>query len=128
RQYGGFRSWPRRVSETYSLCVDAASNGAPARLMVDTGAVATLLNRGFVRRLHVPLQETPFSSSAVNLKQRGVQIARIKRPSVGSVDIVGKDIGVVDLEGLIDSDLLRASQPVAGFLGAADLQTPPRRS
>jgi predicted aspartyl protease len=122
-QYRGFRSMPIRVSETYNLYVDAAINGAPARLMVDTGAFATLLNRGFVRRLHVPLHETEFSSSAVNLKQRGVQIARIKRLSVGSVDIVGKDIGVVDLEGLIHSDLLRGSQPVAGLLGAEILRS-----
>src|SRR5260370_38579562 len=86
--------------------------------MVDTGAFATLLNRGFVRRLHVPLHQTAFSSSAVNLKQRGVAIARIRRLSVGSVDILGKDVGVVDLEGLIHSDLLRGSQPVAGFFGA----------
>jgi predicted aspartyl protease len=122
-QYSGLRSVPIRVSETYNLYVDAAINGQPARLMVDTGAFATLLHRGFVRRLHLPLHETEFSSSAVNLKQRGVQIARIRRLSVGSVDIVGKDVGVVDLEGLIHSDLLRGSQPVAGLLGAEILRT-----
>jgi hypothetical protein len=91
--------------------------------MVDTGAFATLLHRGFVRRLHVPLHATEFSSSAVNLKQRGLQVARIRRLSVGSVDIMGKDVGVVDLEGLIHSDLLRGSQPVAGLLGAEILRT-----
>jgi predicted aspartyl protease len=121
--YRGLRSMPIRVSETYNLYVDAAINGEPARLMVDTGAFATLLNRGFVRRLHVPLHETEFSSSAVNLKQRGVQVARIRRLSVGSVDIIGKDVGVVDLEGLIHSDLLKGSQPVAGLLGAEILRT-----
>jgi predicted aspartyl protease len=121
--YRGLRSMPIRVSETYNLYVDAAINGEPARLMVDTGAFATLLHRGFVRRLHVPLHETEFSSSAVNLKQRGVQVARIRRLSVGSVDIMGKDVGVVDLEGLIHSDLLRGSQPVAGLLGAEILRT-----
>ena len=121
-EYRGMKSVPIRVSETYNLYVDAAINGKPARLMVDTGAFATLLHRGFVRSLHVPLHETPFSSSAVNLKQRGVQIARIKRLSVGTVDIVGKDVGVVDLEGLIHSDLLRGSQPVAGLLGAEILK------
>jgi len=122
-QYRGFRSVPIRVSETYNLYVDVAINGEPARLMVDTGAFATLLHRGFVRRLHVPLQQTAFSSSAVNLKQRGVSIARIRRLSVGSVDIVGKDVGVVDLEGLIHSDLLRGAQPVAGLLGAEILRS-----
>src|SRR5947207_15738761 len=71
-QYRGVRSMPIRVSETYNLYVDAAINGAPAGLMVATGAFASLLNGGFVRRLHVPLQETPFRSSAVNLTQRAV--------------------------------------------------------
>ena len=122
-EYRGLRGVPIRVSDTYNLYVDAAINGEPARLMVDTGAFATLLHRGFVRRLHVPLHETEFSSSAVNLKQRGVQVARIRRLSVGSVDIMGKDVGVVDLEGLIHSDLLRGSQPVAGLLGAEILRT-----
>ena len=122
-EFRGLKSVPIRVSETYNLYVDAAINGKPARLMVDTGAFATLLHRGFVRSLHVPLHETPFSSSAVNLKQRGVQIARIKRLSVGAVDIVGKDVGVVDLEGLIHTDLLRGSQPVAGLLGAEILKS-----
>lgn len=122
-QYRGFRSVPIRVSETYNLYVDAAINGEPARLMVDTGAFATLLHRGFVRRLHVPIHQTAFSSSGVNLKQRGVAIARIRRLSVGSVDILGKDVAVVDLEGLIHSDLLRGSQPVAGLLGAEILRS-----
>jgi predicted aspartyl protease len=122
-QYSGFRSMPIRVSDGFNLYVDAAVNGAPARLMIDTGAFATLLHRGFVRRLRIPLRETPFSSAAVNLRQRGVEIARIRRLSVGSVDILGKDVGVVDLEGLIRNGLLQASPPVAGLLGAEILRT-----
>lgn len=122
-EFRGFRSVPIRVSETYNLYVDAVINGKSARLMVDTGAFATLLHRGFVRQLHVATHETPFSSAGVNLKQRGVQIARIRQLSVGAVDIVGKDIGVVDLQGLIHNDLLRGAQPVAGLLGAEILRT-----
>src|SRR5438270_10761725 len=82
-QYRGLRSVPIRVSETYNLYVDAAINGEPARLMVDTGAFATLLHRGFVRRLNVPLHETQLCSSAVNLQQRGVAIGRVMRHSIG---------------------------------------------
>ena len=121
-EYRGFRSMPIRVSDGFNLYVDGAVNGAPARLMIDTGAFATLLHRGFVRRMRIPTHETPFSSAAVNLKQRGVEIARIRRLSVGSVDILGKDVGVVDLEGLIHSGLLDASPPVAGLLGAEILR------
>ncbi len=122
-QYRGFRRMPIRVSEGFNLYVDGAVNDSPARLMIDTGAFATLLHRGFVQRMRIPLQETSFRSAAVNLKQRGVQLARIRRLSVGSVDIMGKEVGVVDLQGLIYSDLLKGSPPVAGLLGAEILRS-----
>ncbi len=121
--YRGFRRMRIRVSEGYNLYVDGAVNGSPARLMIDTGAFATLLHHDYVRRMRIPLHKTRYSSEAVNLDQRGIQIARIRRLSVGSVDIVGKEIGVVDLEGLIHSDLLRGSPPVAGLLGAEILRS-----
>jgi len=122
-EYRGLRGVPIRVSEGYNLYVDGAINGAPAQLMVDTGAFATLLHRDFVRRMRIPLHETPLTSAGVNLKDRGVQIARIRRLSVGSVDIVGKDVGVVDLSGLVRHGLLDASPPVAGLLGAEILRS-----
>jgi Aspartyl protease len=122
-EYRGFKRMPIRVSEGFNLYVDGAVNGSPARLMIDTGAFATLLHRGFVQQMRIPLQETPFRSAAVNLKQRGVELARIRRLSVGSVDIFGKEVGVVDLQGLIYSDLLKGSPPVAGLLGAEILRS-----
>jgi hypothetical protein len=33
------------------------------------------------------------------------------------VDIIGKEVGVIDLEGLIHDGLLRGSPPVVGLLG-----------
>src|SRR5205085_1842416 len=82
-----------------------AINGAPARLMLDTGAAATLLHRSFITRMKIPLRDTPFTSAAVNLKVRDVQVARIRRLTVGSVDIVGHNVGVIDLAGLIHGGL-----------------------
>jgi hypothetical protein len=58
----------------------------------------------------------------VNLKERGVRVARIRKLSVGSVDIGGKEVGVIDLEGLIHDGLLEGSPPVAGLLGAETLR------
>jgi len=97
-------------------------NGKPARLMVDTGAFATLLHSRFVRRMQIPLRDTPFSSSGVNLKQRGVQMATITRFSVGSINLERKDVGVINLEGLIHGGLLNASPPVVGLLGSEILR------
>jgi len=120
--YRGLRSVPIHVSEGYNLYVDGAINGAPARLMVDTGAFATLLHRAFVERMKIPLHDTPFRSAAVNLKMRDVQIARIRRLSVGSIDILGHNVGVMDLGGLIHGGLLAGKHPVAGLLGGELLQ------
>ena len=114
----GLQAVPIQVSDSFNLYVSASINGKPARLMVDTGSFATLLHRSFVRRMRIATRQTPFSSSAVNLTERGVRVARIRKLSVGSVDIIGKEVGVIDLEGLIHDGLLQGSPPVAGLLGA----------
>jgi predicted aspartyl protease len=120
--FKGFRRIPMHVSDGFNLYVDGSVNGKPARLMVDTGAFATLLHSRFVRRMQIPLRETPYSSSGVNLKQRGVQMATISRLSVGSMNLERKDVGVINLEGLIHGGLLDASPPVAGLLGSEILR------
>jgi hypothetical protein len=58
----------------------------------------------------------------VNLKQRGVQLATISRLSIGSMDLQRKEVGVMNLEGLIHGGLLDASPPVAGLLGSEILR------
>jgi len=118
----GLRAVPIQVSDGYNLYVNGSVNGRPAKLMVDTGSFTTLLHRSFVRRMRIATRETPYSSSAVNLQERGVRVAHIRKLSVGSVDIVGKEVGVVDLEGLIHDGLLEGSPPVAGLLGAETLR------
>jgi hypothetical protein len=118
----GLRAVPIQVSDGYNLYVNGSVNGKPAKLMVDTGSFTTLLHRSFVRRMRIATRETPYSSSAVNLKERGVRVAYIRKLSVGSVDIFGKDVGVIDLEGLIHDGLLEGSPPVAGLLGAETLR------
>jgi len=120
--YTGFRRIPMHVSEGFNLYVDGSINGQKAKLMVDTGAFATLLHSRFVRRMKIPLRDTPFSSSGVNLKQRGVQMATISRLSIGSMDLERKDVGVINLEGLIHGGLLDASPPVVGLLGSEILR------
>jgi predicted aspartyl protease len=118
----GLRAVPIQVSDGYNLYVNGSVNGKAARLMVDTGSFTTLLHRSFVRRMRIATRETQYSSSAVNLKERGVRVARIRKLSVGSVDIFSKDVGVIDLEGLIHDGLLEGSPPVAGLLGAETLR------
>jgi predicted aspartyl protease len=118
----GLQAVPIQVSDGFNLYVNGSINGKPAKFMVDTGSFGTLLHRSFVRRLRIATRETPYSSSAVNLRERGLRVARIRKLSVGSVDIVGKEVGVINLEGLIHNGLLEGSPPVAGLLGAETLR------
>ena len=120
--YSGFTRIPMQVSSGYNLYVDGTLNGRRARLMVDTGAFSTLLHQPFVRRMKIPMRESPFRSAGVNLKQRGVQFATISRFSVGDVHMRGKQVGVIDLQGLVRTGLLEASPPVAGLLGSEILR------
>jgi predicted aspartyl protease len=118
----GLQAVPMQVSDGFNLYVNGSINGRPTKFMVDTGSFATLLHRSFVKRMRIATRETQYSSSAVNLKDRGLRLAHIRKLSVGSVDIVGKDIGVIDMEGLIHDGLLDGSPPVAGLLGAETLR------
>jgi predicted aspartyl protease len=120
--FHGFRRIRMHESEGYNLYVDGSVNGTKARLMVDTGAFATLLHSQFVLRMKIPLQQTKFRSIGVNLAQSRVRLANISRFSVGSLDMQSHRVGVINLQGLIHGGLLEASPPVAGLLGSEMLQ------
>lgn len=118
----GFRRVPMHVSSGYNLYVDGMVNGRAAKLMVDTGAFATLLHSDFVRSMRIPLRRSPFTSSGVNLSERRVQLATVTNLSIGSVDLHGKEVGVIDMTGLIHGGLLAARPPVVGLLGSEILR------
>ncbi len=120
--FRGLRSVPLHVSENYNLYVDGTVNGTAAKLMVDTGAFATLMHQNFIRGMNLSLRKTRYSSAGVNLKERGLQIAIINRLSIGDVHFRKKEVGVMDLEGLIHGGLLKATPPVVGLLGSEILQ------
>jgi len=120
--FRGHRRVRMHESEGYNLFVDGKVNGTKARLMVDTGAFATLLHSQFVRRMNIPMQRTRLRSVGVNLAQSHVRLANIARLSVGSMDMRSHNVGVINLEGLVHGELLQASPPVAGLLGSEMLQ------
>ncbi len=118
----GWKNMPIRVTKGWNLYVDGKLNGKPAQLMIDTGAFTTLIHRPFVRDMRLPLRNTPYTSGAVNLDERGLQLATIRRFAIGPFLVKGKEVGVMDLKGLIHSDLLQGTPPVAGLLGSEFLR------
>ena len=118
----GWKNVPIRVTNGWNLYVDSNLNGKPAQLMIDTGAFTTLIHRPFVREMRLPLRNTPYTSGAVNLDERGLQLATIRRFAIGPFLVKGKEVGVMDLQGLIHGDLLQGDPPVAGLLGSEFLR------
>ncbi|MEO7723828.1 MAG: aspartyl protease family protein [Chthoniobacterales bacterium] len=118
----GWKTMPIRVTKGWNLYVDGKLNGKPAQLMIDTGAFTTLIHRPFVREMRLKTRDTPYTSGAVNLEERGLQLAIIRRFAVGPYLVKGKEVGVMDLKGLIHGDLLEAEPPVAGLLGSEFLR------
>ncbi|MDQ3200378.1 MAG: aspartyl protease family protein [Verrucomicrobiota bacterium] len=118
----GWKTMPIRVTKGWNLYVDGKLNGKAAQLMIDTGAFTTLIHRPFVREMRLKTRDTPYTSGAVNLDERGLQLAVIRRFAVGPLLVKGKEVGVMDLDGLIHGDLLKGEPPVAGLLGSEFLR------
>ncbi len=118
----GWHGIPIRVTKGWNLYVDSKLNGKSAQLMIDTGAFTTLIHKPFVRSMKLSLRDTPYTSGAVNLDDRGLQLATIRRFSVGAFVVKRKEVGVMDLAGLIHGDLLQGTPPVAGLLGSEFLR------
>jgi predicted aspartyl protease len=118
----GWKNMPIRVTKGWNLYVDGELNGKPAQLMIDTGAFTTLIHRPFVREMRLKTRDTPYTSGAVNLDERGLQLAIIRRFAVGPYVVKGKEVGVMNLDGLIHGDLLQSKPPVAGLLGSEFLR------
>ncbi|MEO8439398.1 MAG: aspartyl protease family protein [Spartobacteria bacterium] len=118
----GWKDMPIRVTKGWNLYVDSKLNGKPAQLMIDTGAFTTLIHRPFVREMRLKTRDTPYTSGAVNLDERGLQLAIIRRFAVGPYLVKGKEVGVMNLDGLIHGELLQGEPPVAGLLGSEFLR------
>lgn len=119
----GFHKMPIYVSEGYNLFVNSSINGTRTRLLVDTGAVVTTLHLPFVRQLHIPHYDTSITSSGINRREDAVQVATVRKLSVGSVNVFGKAIGVADLNWLFPENNSRRSRAVGGLLGAELLKS-----
>jgi Aspartyl protease len=118
----GWKNMPIRVTKGWNLYVDSKLNGKPAQLMIDTGAFTTLIHRPFVREMRLKTRNTPYTSGAVNLDERGLQLATIRYFAVGPFLVRGKEVGVMNLDGLVHGDLLQGNPPVAGLLGSEFLR------
>ncbi len=121
----GWKDVPIRVSKGWNLYVDSKLNGKAAQLMIDTGAFTTLIHRPFVQA-----NAAPAARYALRFRCGQSQAARFAAgdhpPFRGRKFLVkGKEVGVMDLRGLIHGDLLEGR---AAGRGIVRLGIPPPQS
>jgi predicted aspartyl protease len=113
----GFTRIPMRRNSTNHLDVPVALNGHPTRLIVDTGAAVTTVDKTMAIQAGVGVSGTGFSEDTGGGHYESVGTGDIKELKVGDFTIPKATVGVVNVAG----DVLHsksAEESNAGLIGA----------
>lgn len=94
----GFTRIPMRFNGDKHLEIDAAINGHPVRLIVDTGAAMTLLS--------APVASSAGTSLSALYSARGEGIGHVQQLSVGNLTINNAEVMVAHVAKMVGSGLL----------------------
>jgi predicted aspartyl protease len=94
----GFTRIPMRLNGDKHLEVDAAINGHPVRLIVDTGAAMTLLS--------APVASSAGTSLSALYSARGEGIGHVQQLSVGNLTINNAEVMVAHVAKMVGAGLL----------------------
>jgi predicted aspartyl protease len=104
------------------LTFEAKANDQPLRLLVDTGAVYSLLDDGQVKRLGLRPRAKPMKVVGVGkIGSQWLDVARLKSLQLGDLMRSDIDFGVADLRNWGVSEPGREMHDVHGILGADQL-------
>src|SRR4029434_6845676 len=101
------------------LHVSAVVNGVPARLVVETGASLTVLDRQFARKAHLGGYDTGQYARGIGTKARPIRVSQFPELKLGDFSIRNAAVTISDL----DPDLLGGygEGQAVGFHGAGNL-------
>jgi predicted aspartyl protease len=101
---------------------EANANGQPVRLLVDTGSVWSLIDKGQTRRLGLRRLETPVRVVGVGkIGSQWLDVSRVTSLGLGALTLSDVDFGIVDLKRWGLSEPGRKLQDVHGVLGGEQL-------
>ena len=113
----GYVSVPLRRTPVGHLELDATVNGKPARLLVDTGASATVINKTSAERWGLECHENPGTAIGCGFAAP-CGAARLEKLKLADLEIGDVDVAVVDLSQ-INAGLEQAkAQPIDGIIGS----------
>ncbi len=113
----GYVSVPLRRTPVGHLELDATINGQPARLLVDTGASATVINKTSAERWGLECHDDPGQAIGCGFAAPA-ETARLEELKLADLEIGDVDVAVVDLSQ-INAGLEQAkAQPIDGIIGS----------
>ncbi len=95
----GFSRIPMRRNSTNHLEVPAVINGHPTRLIVDTGAAVTTLDKRMASQAGVSISGTRFVEDAGEGRVEQLATDDIKELTIGDFTIRKASVGVVNVSG-----------------------------
>jgi len=113
----GYVSVPLRRTPVGHLELDATVNGNPARLLVDTGASATVINKTSAERWGLECHDDPGQAIGCGFAAPAEK-ARLDELKLADLEINDVSVAVVDLSQ-INAGLEQAkAQPIDGIIGS----------
>jgi len=94
----GFARIPMHFNSGHHLEIDAAINGHPVRLIVDTGAFGTLIS--------APVASAVGASLAPSLSYRGEGIGHVQQLALGGLTVNNAEVVVANVEKMVGAGLL----------------------
>jgi len=112
-QSNGFTQVPMRLSSDHRLEVSCSINGVPSTTIVDTGSLATCVDKSIGIKAGVKMKRTKTVLIGSGGASASVRIGHVKQFVIGDFEIRDADISFVDLK--------KTNHPSAYILGIGEL-------
>ncbi len=118
----GFLEVNLNVRRNLVMTCEAEANDQPVRLLVDTGAIWSVLDHSEVKRLGLRPELTPADIVGVGkIGSESLRIATLKSVKLGDLTLSNVRLGVAELSAWGIAEKKRGMQDVQGILAADQL-------
>jgi clan AA aspartic protease (TIGR02281 family) len=97
--------------------IDAHINGEQARLLIDTGASGTVVDRASVERFCLETAESKAKAGGIGTTQHAVEVGVVKSLDLGLMQVNQWRVAVIDLSHVSQSLIAHGGQEIHGVIG-----------
>jgi predicted aspartyl protease len=112
-QSNGFTQVPMRLTSNHRLEVDCSINGVPSTMIVDTGSLATCVEKSIGVKARIIMRHTETMLMGSGGASARIRTGHVKQFAIGDFRVRDADISFVDLK--------KVDHPSANLLGIGEL-------